>query len=132
MMENKNGRLVETFFYLLPLVDPIWSSKLSSIGAIDTGELIFIAYSRTFNPFCILYYDPKRNNVRVVKFEGTSYGEFTRGRNEVYVTHKFFPSHIENFMSLKGVSHSVDILQDSYEDPIPIPYLFVEDDGKEK
>lgn len=95
-------------------IDLIWRSDFHFRGIVDaTSELIFIAKTncKSSYAFCIWFYDPKRNNVREFKFEGTAYEEFTRGSDEVTGI-RFFPNHIENFMSslILGVPHIVDLL----------------------
>ncbi|KAG7585458.1 F-box associated domain type 3 [Arabidopsis thaliana x Arabidopsis arenosa] len=90
--------------FVLPLaeMDPIRTEKLCFYGVSYVGELIF-TQRRLFGSFYILYFNPRRNSIRDVLFEGnvgdafrSSYGF---GKDCMY-TMNVYPNHIQSLVSL--------------------------------
>ncbi|EOA33870.1 hypothetical protein CARUB_v10021361mg, partial [Capsella rubella] len=84
------------------LHDPIWLVVLRLRGIThDTCEFI---YTRTtLEAIYVLYYDPKRNRIRRVKYEGVQDEEkdFLKKNIEEYI--HYYPNHCESLVSLEDV-----------------------------
>ncbi|CAH8256687.1 unnamed protein product [Arabidopsis lyrata] len=90
--------------FVLPLaeMEPMRSEKLCFYGVSYVGELIF-TQRRLFGSFYILYFDPRRNSIRDVLFEGIVGDEFRSrygfGKDFMY-TMNVYPNHIQSLVSL--------------------------------
>ncbi|KAG7585184.1 F-box associated interaction domain, partial [Arabidopsis thaliana x Arabidopsis arenosa] len=79
--------------------DPIWEVSLGLRGIThDTGEFIFTA--ATSEAIYVLYYDPKRNRVRGVKYEEEIW---KLNYDTLHDDVRYYPNHSESLMSLEDV-----------------------------
>ncbi|CAL9238108.1 unnamed protein product [Arabidopsis halleri] len=84
-------------FPSFPLRDPIWEVYLVLKGIThDTGEFMYTA-ATTSEALYVLYYDPKRNRVRRVKYEEEIW------KLNLHDDIRYYPNHSESLMSLKDV-----------------------------
>ncbi|EOA28342.1 hypothetical protein CARUB_v10024543mg [Capsella rubella] len=85
-----------------PLEDPILETSLFLKGVTSAGEFVYASssWSVSFDPFHALYFDPKRNTVRRVIYQGLAEPEFRRDGLGKIVTMFMFPDHIESLLSV--------------------------------
>ncbi|XP_023644473.1 putative F-box protein At1g47790 [Capsella rubella] len=85
-----------------PLEDPFLETSLFLKGVTSAGEFVYASssWSVSFDPFHALYFDPKRNTVRRVIYQGLAEPEFRRDGLGKVVTMSMFPDHIESLLSV--------------------------------
>ncbi|EOA34333.1 hypothetical protein CARUB_v10021853mg [Capsella rubella] len=84
------------------LRDPIWLVVLRLRGIThDTCEFIYTC--TTLEAIYVLYYDPKRNRIRRVKYEGLQEEEEDFLKNNIEENIHYYPNHCESLVSLKDV-----------------------------
>ncbi|KAG7588205.1 F-box domain [Arabidopsis suecica] len=102
--EEKQEWSLRKFLIPIPIRDTIWEVSWGLRGIThDTGEFIFTDET-TSEAISVLYYDPKRNRVRRVIYEGIGGEEFWKLNDHYNVREvRLYPNHSESLMSLEDV-----------------------------
>lgn len=90
---SEDTNMVQAFFYEMEGFE-----KWRVSGVTRGGEIVFVnTVYFSDDKLCVLYYDPKRNSIRYVDFEGI-YSKERRRHNSVLIW--TLPDHVENTMRL--------------------------------
>ncbi|CAL9233417.1 unnamed protein product [Arabidopsis halleri] len=87
--------------YFLPSIDGKLCYGFHPFCVVDEGELVLAPLGVCIDPFCVLYYDPKKNFVRRVYIEGiTELKDPLWNENIYHCIISVFPGQVNNLMCL--------------------------------